>query len=322
MIRKKVQAFIGTHQLINPGEPIIVGLSGGPDSVCLLSLLVELVSEPLVVAHVDHQWRTTSKQDAHFCRALATKWSLDYHEVQAVDIVPPKTCKGSREAQARLIRRTFFEQVAQQYGSRTIALGHQRDDQQETFFLRLMRGAHVTGLCGIRPRNGLYIRPLLAITKAEILQYLADHKLPYCIDETNTNTTYTRNALRQRVLPALKACDSRFNTHIERAMSNLQETDDFLDRLTKKQFAAITTQEETTTWLNVADLFATDPFLHGRLILHWLCTEGVPFVPTSSFLQEILTFLKNGGASHQLHPTWTITTHQGKVTIKRHYPIP
>lgn len=137
-----VAHFIAQHDLITPNRTIIVGLSGGPDSVCLLSLLKKLASSyeiTVIAAHLDHGWRTQSGQDAAFCKEFAESLGVTYIQAHASEIKLTKPYNGSKEEQGRMLRRQFFETVAADTNAHAIALAHHQDDQQETFFLRMIR---------------------------------------------------------------------------------------------------------------------------------------------------------------------------------------
>lgn len=319
----KVQAFSEEHQLFTEGSSIIIGLSGGPDSVALLSLLKKLQPQynlNLLAAHLDHQWREDSSKDEEFCRVLAEKLDVDYISAKAEDsILPPNKAKkasGSQEELGRLLRRTFLEQLAQKYNAQAIALGHHYNDQQETFFLRMIRGASIAGLAAMKPQSGLYIRPLLECTKQELLEYLSVEKLHYLEDETNKDPKYLRNAIRHQVIPALRDCDSRFDASFYKTLKTVQETDAYLDRITKDTLDSITSDYHGALALNKDKFLATDSFLHHRLLVTWFCKEGVPFTPTTAFFNEVMRFMQNPGKEHKVNSTWSIVKNAHLISIK------
>src|SRR3990172_2797015 len=127
------------------------------------------------------------------------------------------------------MRRFFFESLVKEYNATSIALGHHADDQMETFFMRLIRGAQISGLIGMKPKNKLYIRPLLSISKAEIVNYLDENNISYMIDSTNQSDAFLRNRIRNAAIPTLKQADPRFENQFQRTLGNLQETESFLE---------------------------------------------------------------------------------------------
>ena len=318
----KAQAFSDEHNLITKGSTIIIGLSGGPDSVALLSVLKKLQPQynlQLIAAHLDHQWRTDSANDVTFCKNLADKLKVPFISAQAKDInLPPlkrKKASGSQEELGRLLRRSFFEGLAQK--DNTIALGHHYNDQQETFFLRMIRGASIAGLAAMKPRQGIYIRPLLDCTKQELLDYLTAENLSYLEDETNKDPKYLRNAIRHQVIPALKDCDARFDASFYKTLKNVQSTDAYIERITQDTFNKITTQSQDALQLNKELFLATDSFLHHRLLVTWLCKEQVSFTPTTAFFNEIMRFMNNQGKEHKIHTSWKLSKKAGMISIEK-----
>lgn len=236
---KRIEYFIGQHQLIGAGQTVIVGLSGGPDSVFLLHAmhqLLPILNIKLVAAHLDHGWRITSSHDVAFCKALCKKLGIEFISAHASEFAHIKK-NGSQEEYGRQLRRAFFNRVTQQINDRDaveplIALAHHQDDQVETFFIRLIRGTGLQGLACMKPRHGNYIRPLLCVSKAEIVEFLTQHDINYLLDETNTSDVYLRNRIRSSVIPSLVAADKRFVASCLKSVEHLAEADDFIETLT------------------------------------------------------------------------------------------
>jgi tRNA(Ile)-lysidine synthase len=179
-------------KLLVPDEPLLVGVSGGPDSVALLDALVKLGWRPHI-CHLNHQLRgAESDADAEFVRQLATHYDL------------PSTIEsrkvGGDEDSARRARHEFFARVSTATGIKKIALAHTADDQVETFLLRLLRGAGVPGLIGIWPERQLgtvrVIHPMLKVRRSEVLEYLREQGLKYREDASNADTRFMRNRIR------------------------------------------------------------------------------------------------------------------------------
>ncbi len=311
--------FIQQHSLIKSGSTVVVGLSGGPDSVCLLHLLYTVRDRynlSLIAAHIDHEWRPTSSYDALVCKTLTESLDIPFVQLKASES-QVKATTGSLEDLGRRIRRSFFEEIARDVGAQSIALAHHAQDQQETFFLRMIRGASISGLASIRPHHGLYIRPLLKVTKTAIFEYLAKHNLSYCTDSTNESDSYLRNAIRLHVIPAITQCDSRFEKNFDSMLTHIQETELFLERITNAAFERVTHRNHEGLFLDKSLFFAEDPFLHHRLILLWLCAEKASFTPSTSLFNEIVRFLRNAGTSHQLTPQWSLIQKDRYVTLKK-----
>jgi tRNA(Ile)-lysidine synthase len=317
---EKVRTFSEEHALLPKGSPLIVGLSGGPDSIALVSLLKALEPEygyKLVVAHLDHQWRPNSAQDVIFCKEFAEGHNIAF-EYTAADQITLLKKTHSQEDTGRLLRRTYFEQLAQKYNAAAIVLGHHYQDQQETFFLRMIRGASIAGLAGMKPKHDGYIRPLLSCSKDELIAYLKEKNIPFLIDETNEDQKYLRNALRHTVIPALRGCDTRFDKSFLKALVSLQETDAYLERIAKETLRGLT---QASDELAIAEFLETDEFLHPRILVQWLCEKGVPFTPTTKFFDELVRFIRNNAQEHQLHSSWKLCKSGNKLSIEKKRPL-
>ncbi len=181
-----------------PFKRVVVGLSGGMDSVALTHLLDSLGYE-VIVAHLNHQLRPTSGVDEQFVMELAQKWGLPLMSQKAVI---PQT--GNLEATARQMRYSYLEEVRKAYHADVIAVGHHFDDQIETILMHQKRGAGLRGQAGMRLQSGNLIRPMLDVPKTLIEAYVREHQLSYVTDETNSDLRFTRNHLRHKRIPELK----------------------------------------------------------------------------------------------------------------------
>ena len=321
----KVVLYSEKYSLIEPGSKILVGLSGGPDSVALLALLSTLASRYdlfLIAAHFDHQWRENSAEDKEFCQTLARKLHIEFVSQTASEHAMKKkedsySYNGSQEELGRILRRSFFEECVQLYGAHAIALGHHEDDQQETFFLRMIRGASVAGLAAMKPKNACYIRPLLSCTKAELIEYLNQQGLTYREDPTNNDTKYLRNAIRHNVIPAFQQSDPRFNTTFRNTLHSVQETDIYLAKVVDELFTKIVHTSQEATLLHREEFLKIDEFLHPRILVAWLTLAKVPYTPSTAFFDELTRFMKNSGKKHQPHPSWSLVKKGPYLGIER-----
>lgn len=299
------------HPLEEKLSLIIVGLSGGPDSVFLLHIFHELAQQNLIqlaAAHLDHGWRENSAYDATWCKQLCEKLGVALYAEHAKNLSLPKNL-GSQEALGRALRRAFFKKLTQQLDADLVALGHHSDDQQETFFLRLMRGSSLNGLRCMDRFSGIYFRPLLNVKKTFILEYLNQNKIEYLTDYTNTSDTYLRNRIRNTVIPALRSCDKRFDEKFASTLERLQEEDAFLQEITLQKFNEIFTDNTQIGQLsgNLTLFRTTHPVLQKRVLVLWLVQSQASFTPQHSFLLEIIKFLTScRGGAHRLHDTWLI----------------
>ena len=201
------------------GHTVVVGLSGGADSVALLDVLTALASRRgfrVVAAHLDHGLRASSGADAAFCRDLCARLGVAL-EVGIADVKGrARNEKGGTEEAARLERYAFLREVAEEHGACGIAVAHTQDDQAETFLLRLLRGAGSAGLGAMRPVNGDILRPMLEASRKDVLAHLAARGLPHREDETNADRAFLRNRTRHELLPYL---EQRFNPKVRQALA-------------------------------------------------------------------------------------------------------
>ena len=312
--------FIKKQNLIPEKSKLVIGLSGGPDSVFLLHLLANLQAQgqidQLIAAHLDHEWRTDSCKDMEFCRDISKKYGAPFVTAKISDLSISSKFNGSLEQVGRNARRFFFETVRIKHNADLIALGHHAQDQQETFFIRLLRGATLTGLAGMKPKNGFYVRPLLQTNKTEILNFLHKNKIPYLTDPSNQSDCFLRNRIRNNLLPVLKQVDSRSEKKLSETIENLGQTEQLLQQLTKQAFEAVSTKKEGSFILDTKKLFSLHPILYKRVLMHWLCIEKLPFPASKGFFEEMIKFLQTPkGGNHQLHHDWKMIKKWGKAKI-------
>ncbi len=215
---KNVQNFASQYELWGKGSKIIVGVSGGPDSACLLNVFFILSKKydfKLQIAHLNYRLRgQDSTDDENFVKELGKKYKLEVH------ILRPnkKLYVGNLESKLRDIRYEYFEKIRKELAFDFVAVAHNQNDQAETVLMRIIRGTGLNGLGAMRPKAENIIRPLLNVGRTEIIAYLKENKLIYRIDKSNEETDFLRNKIRHKLLPYLK---DEFNPSIVKTISEM-----------------------------------------------------------------------------------------------------
>jgi tRNA(Ile)-lysidine synthase len=252
MLETKVAAFLSRNSFTLENKNIVVGVSGGPDSLALLHyLLKQKVKENLaiVVAHVDHMFRgQESFDDALFVKSFCEQYDIPF-EMERINVpeIIEQTKKSSQTA-ARDARYEFFVRIMEKYRYSYLALGHHGDDQMETILMRLTRGSSGTARAGIpfsrSIGNGFIFRPFLPLTRGEIAEYCEKHQLEPRYDPSNEKDIYSRNRFRKVVLPFLKAENRNVHEHFQRFSEEIQSDELFLKELTVQRMNKVMTKRE------------------------------------------------------------------------------
>lgn len=312
MNHKKTSSFL---DLIPTDSHLLIGLSGGPDSVYLLHRMQAARQEKnitITAVHINHEWRESASLDEEFCKKRCHDLTIPLIVRRASDYPPELfTNRGSAEDLARQLRRHVFEEVRQEVKADFIVLAHTQDDQEENFFIRLIRGTTLAGLVGMQQQEGVYLRPLLLTSKKEILDFLAEHNISYAIDPTNESDRFLRNKIRQSVIPPLRALDTRFDDNCIRTMHHLNEAYAYIMQEVQAAYAQVYTDKK----LSINTLKAYHPYLQRELIKYWLIQEKVDVVLTELFIEEVIRFLYHErGGSHTFN-TWLIEKKSNKASI-------
>lgn len=284
---KCAQNFAADSRLLNQKTPssLLIAVSGGPDSVCLLDMLVFLRKKDLstlAIAHVNYQLRgKDSENDELFVRKLAK-----HYQVPCFVKRYPKNSRKKDEESLRDFRYTFFSSLAERHGFRNIALGHQKNDQVETLLMNLIRGTGPLGLAGMPPRHGRYIRPLLNTTREDILRYLSARQLTFRSDKSNTEIRYTRNRIRKELIPLL---ETRFNPNIITTLSKSASLFGNIAREQTKDFRKCPIlYSENTASFSRTDFHTLSPLSQKTLLRNISRTLSERrYTPTQATLDEL-----------------------------------
>ncbi len=236
---KKVKEAIKKYCMLESGDTVVVAVSGGPDSIALFKVLETLSDEyglTLITAHLNHGLREEADREAKFVREISEEMGIKF-ECKTVDINFLRKGTGkSIEDISRDVRYQFLNDVVKRHHAHKIALGHHINDQVETVLINFLRGSGPEGLKGMLPaRDSMYIRPLLYVSRKEILSFLDFHKIPFISDESNIEDIYLRNRIRHLLIPELMA---NYNPKLEESLSNMADImrleDDYMKSVTGK----------------------------------------------------------------------------------------
>jgi len=271
-LHQEIRRTIRRHGLCPQGSRLLVGVSGGSDSVALTLLLQELSEQDgfsvVSLAHLNHRLRCTAPRDEQFCRDLARRVGLPI-VVESIDVgAYAQTQRLSVEDAARRLRYDFLHRAAESLAADRIAVGHTRDDQAETFLLKLIRGAGLTGLAGIYPRRDAVIRPLIEVGRTDLRQYLESRGQSWVEDETNDDLENPRNRIRHKVLPEMDRAGNASSTPaIARAAAIVREDGQWLDELSDRRFDALVVRSNSGLEIDVSGLMAEPPPVRRRVVL-------------------------------------------------------
>lgn len=266
-----VKRTIKKYNMLKTGDKIVVGVSGGPDSLCLLHVLRTIGLDSgykLYAAHLNHQFRgKDAEEDAGFVEELCRQWEIPaFIETFDVPAYIEKTGLSPEEA-GREIRYRLFDKVLDKVGACKIAVAQNLNDQAETILMRFMRGSGIEGLKGIEPVRDNIVRPLLEIDRRRIEEYCSENKLNPRIDKTNLEPVYNRNKIRLELIPYI---ENNFNPNIMRSLvrfSNLvKEENEFLEEEAGKAFKAVAKLENDRVTMNIQESRSLHIALRRRLV--------------------------------------------------------
>lgn len=320
MLEKQVAAFIKQKRLIDPGDLCLIGVSGGPDSIALLAYMKDLIQTygiTIMVAHVDHMFRgEESYKDYQYVEEMCAKWNLPF---KGKRINVPKyikeTGKNSQQA-SRDCRYAYYKAIMKEYSVEKLVLAHHLDDQAETVLMNLVRGSTGKARMGIPVRRpfagGEVIRPFLAVTRQEIMDYCERMNLSPRFDPSNEKDLYTRNRFRKYILPVIKQENQQALNHIQRFSEELEQDEDYLHSLAQERFETLGIEQDKDKWIvEIPRLSAVPKPLQRRviqLILNYLY-QVKPYLFSYVHIDSIQSLLAESQPSislqlpHGLHVT-------------------
>ena len=222
-MKEQIQQYIIQHQLLSGEKPVVVGISGGADSVALLHILVSL-GYKCIAAHCNFNLRgDESSRDEQFTTDFTQRLQVPLCKISFETNKYAQENRLSVEMAARELRYRWFEELLNTYDADAVAVAHHRDDSVETLLINLTRGSGLTGLTGIKPKNGNVVRPLLCVSREDIYAYIENNGLEYVTDSSNSSDIYTRNFIRLKVIPLLEEINPSVKASLARTANHLYD---------------------------------------------------------------------------------------------------
>ena len=275
-MEQKVLNTIKQYRLIENGDRVVVGVSGGPDSISLLDILNKFqknktLNFEIIVAHINHQIREEADSDEEYVKEYCENNQIKCY-TKRIDVIKyANNNKMGLEEAGRKIRYDFFDEILKQENANKIAIAHNKNDKAETIIMNIIRGSGISGLRGIEPiRDGKYIRPIIDCERYEIEKYAEENKLNPRIDKTNFENDCTRNKIRNIVLPYVK---KEFNSNIVETLNRLSlvaaETDEYIKRQVIEEYNKIKVEENADKIvLNLKEFNLKEMLIRKKILIY------------------------------------------------------
>ena len=324
MLEDKVLATINKYNMINKNDKVVIGVSGGPDSMTLLNVLNNLKEKlgiKIYVAHINHMIREEADEETEYVKEFCEKIGVDFF-YKRIDVESEaKKLKIGTEEAGRNIRYKFFDEILNKVGANQIATAHNSNDNAETVLMNIIRGTSVSGLKGIEKiRDGKYIRPIIECNRDEVEEYCKENNLNPRYDKTNLENIYTRNKIRNLLIPFIK---KEFNPNIIEGINRLSniafEEEQFINKIVeteyKKLLISVNNREDNKKEivLNMKEFNILDYVIKSKLVLYAISkvagsTTGIEKV----HVDDIIKLCKNNIGNKFLVPKKGI-----KVYVKK-----
>ena len=323
-MKEKVLETIKKYNLIENGDKLVLGVSGGPDSISMLNILNDIRNDKnlhmefdIIVAHVNHMIREEAKDDEKFVEDFCKKIGVPFYS-KSIDVqkIANNNKIGTEEA-GRNARYEFFDEILEKTNSNKIAIAHNKNDKVETIIMNMLRGSGIAGLKGIEPiKNNKYIRPLIECERFEIEQYCKENNIDARIDRTNFENIYTRNKVRNVVIPYIK---QEFNPNIIQTMDRLselvKEEDEYLENTVKNNYKELIIEEQEKQFvMDLKGFNKQEKVIKSRLLLYTISrllgsTNGIEKI----HIEDVIKLCENNIGNKYLTPNKNI-----KILIKNH----
>ncbi len=305
-ILDKVKLTVQKHDMLRAGEHVLIGLSGGADSVCLLAVLDRLKPEMnlrITAAYLDHGLRPAeTPAEVDFCRDLCGSFDIPFVIKMLNVLEHSKTEKLSKQESARDLRYRALQEIAAEVGAHRIAIGHHADDQAETILMRLFRGTGPSGMAGIPPVRKNIIRPLIDIERTQIESFLDAEGIAFMVDSSNQRDDYLRNKLRHHVMPAIKKLNRDVIKTMSRTAEICREEERFFGvQVTKTLMKMISRKTDSSIELFIAPMEAMDIVILRRVLRRALDeTRGLREIGLVH-IGEVIHLIRSGTAGDRVY---------------------
>ena len=322
-MKEKVLKTIIKYNLIESGDKLVLGVSGGPDSISMLNILNEISNDEknslnfqIVVAHINHMIRNEAKEDEEFVRNFCMKKNIEFYS-KSIDVKKlANTNKIGTEEAGRNVRYDFFNEILKKSNSNKIAIAHNKNDNAETIIMNIIRGSGISGLKGIETKRGIYIRPLIECDREEIENYCKEKNLNPRIDKTNFENEYTRNKIRNIVIPYIK---EEFNPNIintlERLSNLVKEEEEYIEnQIQNKYNTLLVSKKENEIILDLKEFNKQEKVIKSRLVIYTITelfgnSQGIEKV----HIEDVINLCGNNIGNKYLTPNKKI-----KILVKNH----
>ena len=322
-MKNKILETIKKYNMVENGEKVVLAVSGGPDSICMLDILNDIKNDEtidmnfeIVVAHVNHMIRKEAEEDAKYVKKYCEEKQIEFYS-KSIDVQKmANNNKIGLEEAGRKARYDFFDEILERTNAQKIAIAHNKNDKVETVLMHILRGSGINGLKGIEPKREKYIRPLIECERNEIEEYCNDKNLQPRIDKTNFENEYTRNKVRNLLIPYIQ---KEFNPNliktIDRLSNLVAEEENYMDKQVEKVYKEILISEnQKEIQLDLKMFNLQEKVIKSRVILYTITrlfgnSKGLEKI----HIEDIIKLCSNNIGNKYLTPNKKI-----KILIKNH----
>ena len=322
-MKEKILETIKKYNMIENGEKVVLAVSGGPDSICMLDILNDIKNDEtidinfeIVVAHVNHMIRKEAEEDEKYVKKYCEEKQIEFYS-KSIDV--QKMANNNKigvEEAGRKARYDFFDEILEKANAQKIAIAHNKNDKVETVLMHILRGSGINGLKGIEAKRGKYIRPLIEFERSEIEEYCSKKNLQPRIDKTNFENEYTRNKVRNLLIPYIQ---KEFNPNliqtIDRLSNLVAEEEKYMDKQVEKVYKEMLISEsENEIQLRLKTFNIQEKVIKSRIILYTITrlfgnSKGLEKI----HIEDIIKLCSNNIGNKYLTPNKNI-----KILIKNH----